>query len=255
MDPKVTTWSGLLAVWSDFARSAGALPKTGELGLLRRSVPAIIGLQALTQALAHIDCLASDEYRAGQDRAALIARTLRSELESIWGPGAIPDAISAIITDAHRTLEATHEAGYEYVVESDPFQMPIGANQLRDWRDRRGFQGAIFAAPAAKRVRAGLPVLFLGPSHGRPLAREELLDLGALLPGCLWSRVPRLRQVLETPSARGMIQTATTSRATPVAGREVMVPIEELEAAESPSREVHTVKVAANGALNSRGSL
>jgi len=206
MDPRVTTWSGLLAVWSDFARSAGALPKTGDLGLLRRSVPAIIGLQSLTQALDHVDCLPPEEYCSGQDRAALIIRTLRAELESIWRSDAMPAALREMLDEAQAALQRTHTAGYEFVPESDPFAMPVGPAELNSWRERRSFGGTLFAAPANKRVRAGLPVLFLSAPGGRPLAREDLLDLGALLPGCLWGRVKAIRQVYESSDPRGLRQ-------------------------------------------------
>jgi len=206
MDARVTTWSGLLAVWSDFARAAGALPKTGDLGLLRRSVPAIIGLQSLTHALEHIDCLPPDEYCSGQDRAALITRTLRAELESIWRFDAMPATLTEMLVEAETVLQRTHSAGYEFVPEADPFVMPVGAPALNAWRGRRSFGGKVFAAQANKRVRAGLPVLFISALSGRPLAREDLLDLGALLPGCLWGRVKEMRQVFETPDPRGLRQ-------------------------------------------------
>lgn len=249
MDPRATTWSGLLAVWSDFARSAGALPKTGDLGLLRRSVPAIIGLQALAHALEHMDSLPADEYRAGQDRAALIERTLRSELDSIWKPDPMPEAIARLVTDAEKALRATHEAGYEFVVESDPFQMPIGSGPLREWRERRGFQGFILAARQSKRVRAGLPVLFVGRLHGTPLPKEDLLDLGALLPGCLWGRVPRLRQVYESSDV------ADTREAKVGPGRPILISIDDLDSPVRDSPEIHTRRTDASGALNARGSL
>ncbi|MBX3388821.1 MAG: hypothetical protein KF691_05140 [Phycisphaeraceae bacterium] len=254
MDPRATTWSGLLAVWSDFARSAGALPKTGNLGLLRRSVPAIIGLQALAHALEHMDCLPGDEYRAGQDRAALIARTLRAEIESIWRPDAMPQEIAHVVAEAEKALRATHEAGYEYVPESDPFQMPVGSEPLRDWRERRRFQGTMVAAPVSKRVRAGLPVLFVGPAYGRPLAKEELLDLGALLPGCLWGRVRRMRQVYETSNSRGTFQVAATQGKAGV-GAEILIPIDDSAGADRDSCQVHVSREGTSEVVNTRGSL
>ncbi|MGH7244363.1 MAG: hypothetical protein ACREJD_13205 [Phycisphaerales bacterium] len=225
MDARVTTWSGLLAVWSDFARAAGALPKTGDLGLLRRSVPAIIGLQSLTQALEHIDCLPPDEYCSGQDRASLITRTLRAELNSIWRHDTMPAALVEMLTDADTILERTRRAGYEFVPEADPFAMPVGANEMNAWRTRRGFRGTLFAAPVARRVRAGLPVLFVMAESGKPLAREDLLDLGALLPGCLWGRVKAIRQVYETPDPRGVRQVAGDAGQSDM-GSELLTPLE-----------------------------
>lgn len=256
MDTRVTTWSGLLAVWSDFARSAGALPKTGDLGLLRRSVPAIIGLQSLTQALEHIDCLPPDEYCSGQDRAALITRTLRAELESIWRSDAIPGALSEMLAEAESVLRRTHSAGYEFVPETDPFAMPIGAVELNAWRTRRAFAGTIFAPPRAKRMRAGVPALFISAPNGRPLAREDLLDLGSLLPGCLWGRVKAMRQVYETPDPRGVRQFASAP-AQAGFGTELLQKIDAGES-EPAAREIppiQTKRATSAGASNLRGSL
>lgn len=256
MDTRVTTWSGLLAVWSDFARSAGALPKTGDLGLLRRSVPAIIGLQSLTQALEHIDCLPPDEYCSGQDRAALIIRTLRAELESIWRSDAMPDALAEMLAEAQTTLQRTHSAGYEFVPESDPFTMPVGASELNAWCERRSFRGTIFVPPRAKRLRAGVPALFISAPNGRPLAREDLLDLGALLPGCLWGRVKLMRQVYETPDPRGLRQFASEP-GQPNLGTPLLQKLDGAESA-SPSAEVPHIQMrrtAAAGASILPGSL
>ena len=45
--PDRLTWAVLLARWTDFARSALALPEVGEPGLVRQSVTDIITLQAV----------------------------------------------------------------------------------------------------------------------------------------------------------------------------------------------------------------
>ncbi|MBS0187653.1 MAG: hypothetical protein JSS51_06260 [Planctomycetes bacterium] len=205
MDVRVTTWSSLLAVWSDFARAAGALPKDGNLGLLRRSVPAIIGLQAVTHALEHIDQLPPEEYSSGQDRASLTIRTLATELESIWRDDAMPKSLRELTSDAAAALEQTRGAGYEFVPETDPAVAP-GHAPLEAWKARRSAAARVFAVGQGKRVRAGLPVAFVAGVGGRPLAREDLLDLAASMPGCLWRRVARMRQVYESPDPRGVRQ-------------------------------------------------
>jgi len=256
MDTRITTWSGLLAAWSDFARAAGALPKTGDLGLLRRSVPAIIGLQSLTQALEHIDCLPPDEYCSGQDRAALITRTLRAELESIWRSDAMPAALSEMLADAQSVLARTHKAGYEFVPESDPFTMPVGATELNAWRARRSFGGTLFAPPRTRRVRAGVPALFISGPNGRPLAREDLLDLGALLPGCLWGRVKSMRQVYEVPDPRGLRQFASEPDQ-PGLGTELLQRIDAAEStpASAEAPRIQTRRTPSAGASILPGSL
>ncbi|MBX3380059.1 MAG: hypothetical protein KF805_08175 [Phycisphaeraceae bacterium] len=256
MDARISTWSGLLAAWSEFARAAGALPKDGNLGLLRRSVPAIIGLQALTHALEHLDCLPPDEYCAGQDRAALTIRTLRSELESIWRDDAMPAVLLELIGDAESVLLQSRSAGYEFVPERDPYLMPVRSMELSEWRARRAFVGLLLAAPAAKRVRAGLPVLFVMATSGKPLAREDLLDLGSLIPGCLWGRVKAMRQVYETADPRGLRQVASAPGRTDL-GTELLVGLapESLSTARHKPFEVLLPRGAGNGASNAHGSL
>ncbi|MBN8598854.1 MAG: hypothetical protein J0L78_14370 [Planctomycetes bacterium] len=254
MDPRVTTWSGLLAVWTDFARAAGALPKSGDLGLLRRSVPAIIGLQSLTHALEHIDTLPPDEYSSGQDRAALITRTLRAELESIWRADAMPAALAEMMSEAEAALERTRGAGYEFIPERDPFVMPLTLPEFGAWRDRRGFRGQVFSVAAGKRVRAGVPVVFVAGVGGRPLPRADLLDLGSLLPGCLWGRAQAMRQVYETPEAKGLRQSVG---APGLGGTALLKPIEQAGAESNTTGPAHNpaARIGSNGALNARGSL
>lgn len=252
MDARVTTWSGLLAVWTDFARSAGALPKSGDLGLLRRSVPAIIGLQSLTHALDRIDSLPPEEYSSGQDRAALITRTLRAELEAIWRADAMPAALTEMMSEAQAALERTRDAGYEFIPERDPFVMPLTLSDFSAWRERRGFRGRVFSIAAGRRVRAGVPVVFLAGVGGRPLAKADLLDLGSLLPGCLWGRAHAMRQVYETLEAKGLRQSVG---APGLVGTALLQPIEQAEQDSSGPGHNPVARIASNGALNAHGSL
>lgn len=205
-DSRVLTWSALLAVWSDFARSAGALPKTGDAGLLRRSVPGIIGLQSVTFALQHLDEIPAEEYCSGQDRASLTIRTLESELRSIWQNEAMPTALLGLITDATEALARTRTMGYEYVPEEGGFIQKFEPESLHATLDRSGFDGEFWAVRAGKRVRAGAPVAFIAGLCGRPLTRMLLESVGELFPSCLWSRIPVMRQVYEKPDAKGVRQ-------------------------------------------------
>lgn len=206
-DARVLTWSALLAVWSDFARSAGALPKTGDAGLLRRSVPGIIGLQSVTFALQHLDEIPAEEYCSGQDRAALTIRTLEAELRSIWKNESMPAALQELITEAGDTLARTRTMGYEYVPETDGFVQRAESDVLHAALDRGGFEGEFWVVRAGKRVRAGAPVAFIAGPCGRPLTRIFLESLGEHFPACLWGRIPVMRQVFEKPEAKGVRQT------------------------------------------------
>lgn len=254
MDPRVTTWSSLLAVWSDFARSAGALPKEGDLGLLRRSVPAIIGLQSLTHALQHMDCLPADEYCAGQDRAALLIRTLKSELGSIWRDDSMPGAVVELLDEAEAALQHSRCAGYEFVAEKDPFLMPVSSVEINAWRDRYSFDGDLLAASMGTRIRAGLPVLFAAVARGRPLGREALVDLGSLLPGCLWGRVSLMRQVYESKDPRGVRQVASATGRSGL-GTELLLPVAQSPNCPVEPPQVVSPRAAKKEALNAHGSL
>lgn len=207
-DPRLQTWSSLLAVWSDFARSTAALPKVGNAGLLRRSVPAIIGLQAICHALRDLDSLGAEEYRSGQDRAALTIRTLNSELESIWKGEQIPETLRRLMTESPGELERTRSAGYEFVPESGVYTTTIEPADIQRWCANVRFDGRIWLAAPGRRVRAGLPVLFALARSGAPIPGALLADLGDHLPGCLWRRIPRIRQVYESVEEHGVRQVA-----------------------------------------------
>jgi hypothetical protein len=102
---RIVTWSALLAKWTEFARAAVALPHQGESGMLKQSVPALIGLQAVTQALAELDRLARSERDLGLDRAAVLIKRYDAELSSVWA-GHVPADVHELVEDARQSLEA-----------------------------------------------------------------------------------------------------------------------------------------------------
>jgi hypothetical protein len=104
MHERVLTWAALLSKWMDFARASVALPREGEGGKLRQAVPALIGLQAVTQALAELDRLAHGERALGLDRAAVLIGRYENELTSIWGDEIPPD-VRELSSDARQALE------------------------------------------------------------------------------------------------------------------------------------------------------
>lgn len=206
-DARAQTWSALLAGWTDFARSAAALPKTGDAGLLRRSVPAIIGLQALTHALREIDTLPPAEYAPGVDRASVGVRTLVQELHAIWRGEPMPEALTEIIADAREWLEVAASSGVEFVPADDPYRVPaIDSALLERWIRDYTIDGELWLAPPAFVLRASLPVCFLKEPSGRPPAAALLGAIADALPGCLWRRVPRMRQVYQTIDDSGAVK-------------------------------------------------
>ena len=98
LEPERLTWAVLLAQWTEFARSAVALPEAGEAGLVRASVADIIALQAVWFALSHLEELSKEERSLGLDRAGvLIARqgnAIRSRLKDTPLPGELAELIA-----------------------------------------------------------------------------------------------------------------------------------------------------------------
>jgi len=104
LDADAVTWAVLFGRWTDFARSAVALPKDGEGGLLRDSVADLIGLQAVWFALKHIEDLASSERRLGLDRAQVLIDRYADALYRRFEAAGMPASIEELITDANAQL-------------------------------------------------------------------------------------------------------------------------------------------------------
>lgn len=103
------TWAGLLGKWTEFARSALALPPTAEGERWKRAVPSIVGLQAVTLALGEVGALPPDELALSLDRAEVLIDRHRAELERNWPGEPLHAALRALITDARHALTAAHE--------------------------------------------------------------------------------------------------------------------------------------------------
>jgi hypothetical protein len=101
---QVLTWTVLLSRWMEFAKSSVALPKTGESGRVRRAVPALIGLQAVTYALAEVPILPPDEQSFAKDRAEILIKKHAAELHAIWEGEPLPPAIEECVSDAMASL-------------------------------------------------------------------------------------------------------------------------------------------------------
>ena len=104
------TWAGLLGKWTEFARAALALPRTAEGDRWKRAVPSIVGLQALTHALAEVQDLSSDELALAFDRAEVLIDRHRADLERLWRGESLHGELQALIADARHALTAAHES-------------------------------------------------------------------------------------------------------------------------------------------------
>ncbi|MBL8760542.1 MAG: hypothetical protein JNL50_04500 [Phycisphaerae bacterium] len=81
---RVLTWAALLGKWTELARASAAFPKTSEGAKWRKSVPDLIGLQAITHALGEFDLLDEGEQGLALDRAALGIETHAANLVELF---------------------------------------------------------------------------------------------------------------------------------------------------------------------------
>ncbi|MFK7790097.1 MAG: hypothetical protein AB8C95_11480 [Phycisphaeraceae bacterium] len=99
LEPDRLTWAVLLARWSDFARSAVALPEEGQPGLVRQSVTDIITLQAVWFALRQMDELSDAERAIGLDRAGVLIERHRGAIEARFGKNSMPEDLESLLGD------------------------------------------------------------------------------------------------------------------------------------------------------------
>ena len=99
LEPDRLTWAVLLARWTDFARSAVALPEVGEPGLVRQSVTDIITLQAVWFALGQMDELSAAERALGLDRAGVLIQRHRDAIKARFGEKALPEDLQSLLDD------------------------------------------------------------------------------------------------------------------------------------------------------------
>lgn len=157
---RAMTWAALLGKWTEFAQSALALPDDDEGGRLREAVPAIIGLQAVTHALAELDDLEQDERALGIDRAEMLIRKHAGELNTIWRGEEMPEAIIEIVDDALLALQAVTGSGIEWVVASDQLIAPHPGD-LAIALVAAGFQGDLYLPTPGVPVFEGAPAGFM----------------------------------------------------------------------------------------------
>lgn len=109
--PDRLTWAVLLGRWTDFARSAVALPADTAGRRLRDSVADLIGLQAVWFALSHVSDLDAAERAVGLLRAGVLINRHESALRRRFTPDPLPEQAEELIADARAALSAASEAG------------------------------------------------------------------------------------------------------------------------------------------------
>lgn len=105
LDTDRLTWAVMLARWTEFARSAVALPEDGEGGLVRRSVTDIITLQAVWFALEHLGELPTAERGIGLDRAGVLIDRHATAIRSRYNDQPMPEGLTELIDDAKQAYE------------------------------------------------------------------------------------------------------------------------------------------------------
>ncbi len=155
------TWAMLVARWTEFARSAVALPTDGAGGRWRESVPAIIGLQAIALALADLD-----EHELGDDRALAIDTASvgvdrhAQNLAAIWADEPWPEDLHELLEDARRAVLDAQASGLEWCVDDGPASLEHPA-ELAGFLEAIGFGGDLYLAAPGQRLSESCPCAFL----------------------------------------------------------------------------------------------
>ncbi len=102
--PDRLTWAVLLGRWTDFARSAVALPDDAAGRRLRASVADLIGLQAVWFALSHLEELTDDERTLGLMRAGVLIDRYEAALRRRFVPDPLPAQVEELVSNARSAL-------------------------------------------------------------------------------------------------------------------------------------------------------
>ncbi len=163
------TWAMLLARWTEFARSAVALPKDGAGGRWRESVPAIIGLQAITMALRDLDEHELDEDRSlAIDTASVGIDRHTDNLAGIWVNEPWPEELHELLEDARRAMADAGASGLEWCVDGERASLEHPA-ELVGFLEAAGFVGDLYLAAPGQVLSESCPIAFLHePGGGLP---------------------------------------------------------------------------------------
>lgn len=213
------TWAALLGKWTDFARSAVALPDDGEGGRLKRAVANIIGLQAITQALAEIDALDPEERALGLDRAEMGIREHAAAIHAIYAREPMPAALTELVDDARLALAAASGGGLEWTVADDRLICPHPAELIEALLEA-GFAGDLFLPTPGVPIFASAPCAFIRRIDGGAIEPEMSEAVGAYL--ALGGEVGEPSRVSR---ARQIYRQFDFSRGGPV--RDLVVPLDE----------------------------
>ncbi|MFN7020821.1 MAG: hypothetical protein ACK4WH_05775 [Phycisphaerales bacterium] len=166
------TWASLLAHWTAFAQSSLALPKSAEGQRWKDAVPAIIGLQAISHALAEIDTLSPVADRGVAIGLATVGiQTHAGTLRSLWKDQPLHPELSALIADATAAISAAKGAGVEWTVTADRLVVDHPA-ELVESLLRAGFSGDLYLPVPGSALFRHSPAAFCRERTGAPPGPE-----------------------------------------------------------------------------------
>lgn len=165
---RALTWASLLAHWTDLARSALALPDTPDGDRWKRAVAPIIGLQAVTHALAELDRLVPEERPLALDRAESLLDRHERELRTAWAEDPLDERLDEIIGDARAAFAAAASFGLEWTVGAGGLRAEHPGELVAALLEA-DFRGELLVpAPGAPLV-AGSPAVFLAAPRAAPI--------------------------------------------------------------------------------------
>ena len=170
------TWAVLLARWTEFAKSAVALPTSGSGGRWRESVASIIGLQAIALALRDLDehdlgdgrALAIDTASVGLDSHA-------RDLAEVWADEPWPEELHELIEDARLALQGARAAGREWCVDAGPARLEHPAAEVSIQKGDAGDSMFVVAAGQLEVVHPGQREAAITLSRGAIVGEMSLL--------------------------------------------------------------------------------
>lgn len=136
------TWATLLAGWTEFARSAVALPDTAEGDRWKDSVAPAIALHATSMALPELIKIDPEERPLAMDRAEMLIREQSALLNTAWRSEPMPASLTELIADARLAWERALHEGLEWSAISERF-MTKHPSQLAEALLDAGFVGEV----------------------------------------------------------------------------------------------------------------
>lgn len=167
-EDRALTWATLLAHWTDLARSALALPDTPDGDRWKGAVAPIIGLQAVTHALAELDRLTPEERPLALDRAESLIDRHERELRTIWAEDPLDERLDEIVRDARAALAAAASFGLEWtagpagLTAQHPGELVAGLLEA-------DFRGDLLVPAPGSPLLAGSPAVFLSAPRAGPI--------------------------------------------------------------------------------------